>query len=195
MNYELHIRQWISAAELLTEAPEGEPVLYFPRVAQASSVRSGDGTGAQAGSLRYTGDDRIVLRIGIADFSWVGSFERGVTDFCTVQVMPDNRNLLVVANGAGYLVEAVSHALVGVLERDIVTVVSDDSSPVLLIDHGGTTLEAYGPEGRMWSTGAIGCGGFRGFDAADGVLTFEAKQADGEWAEMSVDVTASRAAP
>ena len=85
MDFELHIRQWLSAAELLPDgAPEGEKVLRFGEA------------GAEA---------PIVLRIGIAESSWVGSFQRGATDFTTVQLMPDNRNLLVVAGGAGYVVE------------------------------------------------------------------------------------------
>jgi len=126
MDFELHVRQWVSAAELLAEgAPAGERVLCFPEGA---------------------GDDRIVLRIGIAESSWVGSFQRGGTDFTTVQLMPDNRNLLVVAGGAGYVVEAIGHALVASLGHDIASVLCDESSALYLVDQAGTTLEAFGPE-------------------------------------------------
>ena len=168
MDFELHVRQWLTAAELLPEgAPAGEPVLRF-------------GEGGD--------DDRIMLRIGIADFSWIGSFQRGTTDFTTVQAMPNNRNLLVVANGAGYIVEAISHSLVAVVAHDIATVVCEEASPLLLLDHAGTSLEAFGPEGRIWSTGAIASGGFRGFRIGDGVMSFEACQADGEWVEVTKNI-------
>lgn len=168
MDFELHVRQWVSAAETLLEgAPAGERVLHFPEGA---------------------GDDRIVLRIGIAESSWVGSFQRGATDFTTVQLMPDNRNLLVVAGGAGYIVEAISNSLVACLEHDIVSVICHEPSPLLVVDHGGTRLEAFGPGGRMWRTGAIACGGFREFGVADGVMSFEACQTDGEWLEVVIDV-------
>ncbi|HEX7191617.1 MAG TPA: hypothetical protein VF381_08605 [Thermoanaerobaculia bacterium] len=167
-DYELHLRHWLSAAETLPDgAPAGEPVVYFPE-----------------GSP----ENRIVLRIGIGDSSWVGSFQRGVTDFSTVQLMPDNRNLLVVAAGAGYIVEVVTNVLVAEAGRDIVSIVSDEACPLFLIDHAGTTLEAFGPEGRLWNSGPIGSGGFRGFDVSEGVLSFEALQADGGWVEVGVDL-------
>ena len=128
MDYELHVRQWLAAAELL---PEGEPV-------GEAVLRFGEGSD----------QDRIVLRIGIADFSWVGSFQRGVTDYTTVQLMPDDRNLLVVANGAGYIVEVISHVLVAELGPNIASVICDESAHLFLVDHAGTSLEAFGPEGR-----------------------------------------------
>jgi hypothetical protein len=175
MDYELHVRQWLAAAELLPEgAPNGETVLRF-----------GEGSD----------DDRIVLRIGIADFSWVGSFQRGLTDFTTVQWMPDDGSLLVVSAGAAYVVDARSHALVRDVGRDIANVVCDEAFSLLLLDHAGTTLEAFGPEGRMWSTGSIASGGFRGFEVADGVMRFEACQADGVWGEVGIDVATGDMVP
>ncbi|HEV8435396.1 MAG TPA: hypothetical protein VGR95_18450 [Thermoanaerobaculia bacterium] len=176
-DYELHLRHWLAAAELLPGgAPVDEVVKCFPDVA------------AEDG-------DRIVLRIGIGEHSWVGSFQRGLTDYTTVQLMPGNPHLLVVANGAGYIVELVTNALVAEVGRDIASVVCDEAFPFLLLDHGGKSLEAFGAEGKMWSTDAVACGGFRDFDINDGVLSFEACQADGNWVEMGVDVNASRAAP
>jgi len=174
-DYELHLRHWLSAAELLPDGPPvGEKVHRYPEGA---------------------GEDRIVLRIGIAEHSWVGSFEPGLTDYTTVQLMPDNRNLLVVANGAGYIVEVITNSPVAEVGRDIASVVCDEAFPFLLLDHGGKSLEAFGAEGKMWSTDAIACGGFRDFAINDGVLSFEACQADGNWVEMGVDVTASPVAP
>jgi 1-acyl-sn-glycerol-3-phosphate acyltransferase len=171
-DYLLHLRHWLSAAETLPDGvPEGERVVYFPE------------------GSRHAGDDPIVLRIGIGEQSWVGSFQRGLTDYTTVQLMPDNRHLLVVAAGAGYIVELITNTLVAEAGRDIVAVVSDEAVPLFLIDHAGTTLEAFGPEGRLWSTGAIANGGFRAFGVDDGVLTFEACQAEGGWVEVGIDLT------
>ena len=155
MDYELHVRQWLAAAELVPEQTDAE---------------------------------RIALRIGVGDFSWVGTFQRGVTDYTTVQLMPDDRHLLIVTDGAGTIVEIISHVPVAEIGRDIASVISDESSPFLLFDHGGTSLEAFGPEGRMWQTGAIACGGFREFSVADGTLTFEACQGDGGWVEVTMTI-------
>jgi len=133
VDYELHLRHWLAAAEVLPDgAPAGEPVLRFPE---------------------NDDDDRIVLRIGIGEHSWVGSFRRGLTDYSTVQLMPDNRNLLVVTNGAGTIVEVITNAHVADLGCDIAGVVRHESSDVLVIDHAGTSFEAFGPEGRMCCDG------------------------------------------
>lgn len=161
-DYELHLRHWLAAAEIL---PEG------------------------------TDEGHVGLRIGIGEQSWVGSFQRGHTDYTTVQLMPDNRHLLVVTDGAGYVVELVTNTHVASLGRDIGAVVCDQASPLLLIDHGGKSLEAYGPEGRMWSTGAIASGGFRDFGVTGGVLAFDACQANGEWVEVGLDPATGALAP
>jgi hypothetical protein len=127
---ELHWRHWLTAAEVLPDgAPGGEPVLRFP----------------------HDGDDenRMVLCIGIGPAAWIGSFSRGVTDYTTVQLMPDDRHLLVIAAGAGFIINANSHALVAEVGRDIATVICDEDSPLLVLDHAGTSLEAFGPEGRL----------------------------------------------
>ena len=127
-DFELHIRQWLAAAELLPDgAPEGEEVLRF-------------GEGGDEG--------RIVLRIGVGETSWVGSFQRGDTGYTTVQLMPDDRHLLVVANGAGYIVEIITNNLVAELGHDITVVGCDKDSTVLAVDHGGA-VEAFGPDGRL----------------------------------------------
>ncbi|HEX3582132.1 MAG TPA: hypothetical protein VH087_10255 [Thermoanaerobaculia bacterium] len=169
-DYELHLRHWLSAAEDLPDgAPADEPVAYFP--AQP------DGTA----------DDRTALRIGIGEHSWVGSFQRGATVYSTVQLMPDNRNLLVVTGGAGYVVEVVTNALIAEVGHDVAAVVSEEKSPLLLVNHGGKSLEAFGPEGRMWSTGQIANGGFQTFAFPDGMVVFDALGDDGEWAEVTLD--------
>jgi hypothetical protein len=167
-DYDLFQRNLICAAEALPEgAPAGEPVLRFPEGA---------------------GDGRMVLRIGIGAASWVGAFKLGDTQFSTVQLMPDDRHLLVVAAGAGYLIDAVSHSLVSDLGSDIAVVVRHDASAFLIADHGGFSLEAFGPAGRIWNTGPIGCGGFRAFNLTDGVLSFEARRDDAEWIVVGMDL-------
>ncbi|HEY2324677.1 MAG TPA: hypothetical protein VGJ82_17585 [Thermoanaerobaculia bacterium] len=130
-DYELHLRHWLAAAEILPDgAPADEPVGRYPE---------GDD------------EDRIVIRIGIGEHSWVGSFRRGLTDYTTVQLMPDSRNLLIVAAGAGYVVELITNAPIAEVGRDIGVVVYDGESPLLLVDPDGNTLATFGPEGRIHS--------------------------------------------
>jgi hypothetical protein len=123
-DYELHWRHWLTAAEVLPRGtPAGEPVLRFP---------SDD-----------THEERIVLSIGIGPAAWIGSFSRGLTDYTTVQLMPDTEHLLVIAAGAGYIIDAASHALVAEVGRDIATVICEDSDTLLLLDPEGRVEASY----------------------------------------------------
>ncbi|HEX3582659.1 MAG TPA: hypothetical protein VH087_12910 [Thermoanaerobaculia bacterium] len=110
----------IIAAEVLAEAPAtGESVLRFGPEANGSA------------------EPPVILRIGIGERSWVGSFARGATRYSTVQLMPDGAHLLVVVDGAGYVVEAVTRSLAGEEGNDIMNVQRDEEG-LLTLDRAGT---------------------------------------------------------
>lgn len=134
-DYELHLRHWLSAAETLPDgAPDGEAVVYFP---EGSS------------------EDRIVLRIGISDSSWVGSFQRGSTDYTTVQLMPDNRHLLVVAAGAGYIVESPRPGATSSRSSPTSSLCSSSITPTRRSKHSALR-GGYGAPARSRTAGSVG---------------------------------------
>lgn len=168
----LELRESIFAAEILPEGPAaGERVHHFPAEAAATDERP------------------IVMRIGIEEKAWVGSFRRGTTDYCTVQLMPDGAHILVVSHGAGYVVEAVTRSLAAEAGTDIMQVIQDVDAGFLFIDHAGACLDGFGTTGLLWKTGRIGAGGFRDVGLGDGFLSGETRQSsDGDWTEFSVDL-------
>lgn len=167
----LELRESIMAAEVLRELPgANERVSHFP----AETLPE---------------ERPVILRIGVEEKAWVGSFRRGTTEYSTVQMLPDGAHLLVVAFGAGYVVGAVTHALAAEAGSDIMDVVQDVDAGVLFINHGDACLEAFGRSGRLWKTGRIGAGGFRDFGLGDGELYGETRQGSGDdWAEFCVDL-------
>ena len=165
-------RYEVSAAEILPSAPSpGEAVVAIPP----------DGI--------HFGRGRMFMRIGIGQKSWIGSFARGHGTASTVAMMPGDRHLFVSAAGAGYIIEIGSRTLVAAIGTEVVGVTRDESRTLFVVDHNGTSLEAFGPAGRLWKTGPIGCGGFRGMDLAEGKLVGEALHAcEGEWVGFSVNL-------
>lgn len=119
-------RDWITAAEIVGETTPDERVLRFASETMPSE------------------EPPLILRIGIGDRSWVGSFTRGTTAYTTVQLMPDRAHLLVVASGAGYVIEAVTRSLVNETGTDIMEVFVDESSGcVLSVDHASGEVREY----------------------------------------------------
>ena len=168
----LEVREAIIAAELLAAPPDGERVLRF------------------SSSEAEPAEPPLILRIGIEEKAWVGSFQRGTNSYCTVQLMPDGAHLLVVACGAGYIVEAVTRSLATQTGTDIMEVIMDVEAGLLFIDHAGAYLEAFGTAGRLWKTGRIGSGGIRNVGLGDGEVFGETLQGSSpDWVEFSVDLS------
>lgn len=108
-----------------------------------------------------SGQERVLIHIGLGDASWIGSFECGHNSISTVVMMPDQKHLFVSADGAGYVIERKSHALVERTGMDVVGTVQDEKRTLLIVNHGGISLEAFGTSGRLWKTGPIAFHRFR----------------------------------
>ncbi|HWS71196.1 MAG TPA: hypothetical protein VN605_03745, partial [Thermoanaerobaculia bacterium] len=121
----------------------GEPVIPIPR------------------DDRDPARGRILFRVVVAEANWIGAFERGHTSFSAVDMMPGRKHLFVAADGAGYLIDWMTRTLVETIGTDIAGVMGDEANTLFFVDHGGTSLEGFGWNGRLWKTGPIGCGGFR----------------------------------
>jgi hypothetical protein len=159
----------LTAAEIIDSPPDGETLLMFP--AEGGDPARG----------------RVLMRIGLGKASWIGSFELGDTEHNTVQLLPDGKHLFVSAGGAGYILDARSRALVERIGNDVVSVGDAFMGSVFIVTHGHRSFEAFGIPGRLWKTGTIGCGGFRGLTFEGEEFVGEARQeGEPEWAAFSV---------
>jgi len=166
------IRDQRSAAEILVSPPSSDETVF-----------------AIPPEGRDSGRGRILIRIGIGESSWVGSFERGHTSFTTIFMMPDGEHLFVCAQGAGYVVDAKTRTLVEEIGTDIVGGIRDEPMTLLVVNHNNLSLEAFGKTGRLWKTRPIGSGGIRGMEIKNDVLFGEVRHPYGPgWAGFSVNL-------
>ena len=171
MDPSIEARCQMTAAESLDALPPGEPVVAIPP------------------ENRDSGRERVLLRIGVGESSWIGSFARGHANGTTVFMMPDGEHLWVSAEGAGYILDAKSRALVEEVGTEVAGVLRDDPMTVFVVNHNDVSLEAFGKTGRLWKTGTIGCGGFRQIAITDTNIIGEARQPFPPWwACFSVDL-------
>jgi hypothetical protein len=158
-----------TAAEILISLPAGETVFAFP------AEESGSGRG------------RVLMRIGVGNASWIGSFERGDKGPSTVQAMPGNTRIFVSAAGAGYVIDVLSRTLVERTGNDVAGVIRDEPRTLFVVNHDGVMLEAFDAEGRLWKTGPLGAGGLRNFGLECDEICVEARQANDEWQWFIID--------
>jgi hypothetical protein len=167
----IQARLELTAATILDAPPSNETVIAIPPYGSDS------------------GRERVFLRIGIGEASWIGSFEIGHMSVGTVQMMPDDKHLFVSAKGAGYIIDLKTHTLVEQIGTHVAGVTEDAPRTLFLIDHNGTSLEAFGKSGRLWKTDIISSGGFREIALEDNSIVGEARQASPEgWVGFSVNM-------
>jgi len=142
-------------AEFLDSVPEGEAVIAIPP----------EGSGS--------GRPRILMRIGIGEASWIGSFEAGSDSFNTVVLLPDGKQLFVSADGAGYIIDLQSRTLVEQIGTEVAGLMADKLRTLFVVVHGGRRLEAFGRDGLLWKTEAIGSERIRHMDMADTTIVGE----------------------
>jgi hypothetical protein len=79
----------------------------------------------------------------------------------TVAMLPDDKHLFVSAGGAGYIIEAKSRTLVERTGTLVFGTMQHHPLTTFVIIHDGTSLEAFGKNGRLWKTDPIGFGQIR----------------------------------
>jgi hypothetical protein len=109
----------------------------------------------------------------------------------TVRVLPDRKHLFVCAEGAGYVLDLQSRALVQTTSTRISGVMYDTPVTLFIVNHDDTSLEAFGRTGRLWKTDAISTGGFRQIEITEESLAGEARHPLG-WARVVVSRRSSR---
>jgi hypothetical protein len=162
-------RYLLTAAEGLDAPPPGETVIAIPEEGKDS------------------GRGRALLRIGLGEASWVGSFETGSMSGSTVLMMPDGKHLFVSAQGAGYIIDCKSRTLVETIGTEVEEVIGFPMR-LFVVNHN-VSLEAFGRNGRLWKTGRISARGFRGIVVTETRLMGEARHPSRqEWCGFSVDL-------
>jgi hypothetical protein len=162
-------RYLLTAAEGVDAPPPGETVIAIPEEGKGS------------------GRGRALLRIGLGEASWIGSFEIGSMSGSTVLMMPDGEHLFVSAQGAGYIIDWKSRTLVETIGTEVEEVIGHPMR-LFVVNHN-VSLEAFGRNGRLWKTGRISAGGFRGIVVTETRLMGEALHPSRqEWCGFSVDL-------
>lgn len=122
-------------AQLLSAPPPDEPVIPIP--------------------AEDSGRERMFIRIGNEGKSWVGSFECGSKTVSSVFMLPDRKNIFVSADGAGYIIDWKSRALVERTGTAIVGTMRDYLLTIFVVIHDGVAFEAFGENGRLWKTAEL----------------------------------------
>jgi hypothetical protein len=162
-------RYVLTAAEGLDSPPPGATVISIPEEGKGS------------------GRGRALIRIGLGKASWIGSFETGSMSGSTVLMMPDGEHLFVSAKGAGYIIDWQSRTLVETIGMDVEEVIGYPMR-LFIVNHN-VSLESFGRNGRLWKTGRISAGGFRGVVVTETRLMGEARHPSRqEWAGFSVNL-------
>jgi len=127
----------------------------------------------------------VVIRFGVGDAAWVGNFRPGGSWFDGVETMPDGKHLLVVARGAGYVIDPMSRSLLEEIGGDICGVLPDAARSLIVLDEG-TRLEAIGGQGQVWITDRISWSDLRNLGIEGDQLLGEAF--DGLWVPFTVNL-------
>jgi hypothetical protein len=168
----IEARNQLSAAEVLDSPPSsGEAVIAIPPEGSDS------------------GRERVYLRIGLGEASWIGSFEIGHMSVSTICMMPDGKHLFVSVQGAGYIIDLKSRTLVEQIGTDVAGVIVDERWTMFIVDHNGMSLEGFGKGGRLWKTDTISSGGFRETGMTDTRIIGEARHPSRPgWTGFSVNL-------
>lgn len=118
---------------------------------------------------------------------WVGNFQAGIGHCSDLIEFTNNKSVLVVAKGQGYLVDAQSGALLAQYECDIdfLQKIPDED---MVIAGTATDFSAYRGAFTIWRTRRISWDGFRNLAVQANELTGEAWCFDDSWHRFSVDL-------
>jgi hypothetical protein len=78
---------------------------------------------------------------------------------------------------------------------DVAGVTRDGPMTVFIVDHNGMSLEAFGPNGRLWKTDTISFRGFRNTAVTDTSITGEARHPSRlGWTPFAIDLATGEVA-
>jgi hypothetical protein len=121
--------------------------------------------------------------------AWVGNFQRGLTGPDMVLEHPDQRHMIVIAGGVGYIIDPETakqtHQLSGFIKH---VISAPELGAVVLGDD--LQFESLRAEGFWWQSGRISWDGFRKIAKSGTILTGESYSAiDQVWSPFVLDLT------
>ncbi len=119
--------------------------------------------------------------------SWVGNFQRGVTQLNEVFEHPDGSSIVVVAGGECYIVDVENRTLKETFGGMFETLIRVPEKNLVVF---GTCLdfEALGIGGRVWQSRRISWDGIRSVKLNGETLMGEAWSLDDVWLPFSLNV-------
>lgn len=138
---------------------------------------------------RYAFREGLVVRFNsMSPDEWTGNFQRGGTKFDVVLDHPDARQIVVIAGGAGYVIDPQlrkeTHHMPGPI--DYAVFLADLG---MIVVGNGLEFGAIRADGTGWSSGRISWDGFRNVSISGSVLTGEAYSPLGDaWTPFTLDL-------
>ena len=125
--------------------------------------------------------------------AWVGNFQKGLSVHSEVLLHPNGVDVIVIAGGQGYWVDAETREMrltFGVTISGAITM--PGSSRILF--QNAFDIMCFGPSGIEWQTDRLSWDGFRALAVDDSTLRGEALNAiDNRWEPFEVDLATGEA--
>lgn len=120
---------------------------------------------------------------------WVGNFQPGFTKFRTVAPHPNEKDVVVVADGQVYVVSPEGKQLVDTMGCTVIEVFTLDNADLVLCynEH----IERIGPNGKIWTSKTLSFDGLQNMTIEGGKIKGEAWTPDfdpDEWTKFEVDL-------
>ena len=121
---------------------------------------------------------------------WVGNFLKSSNGSTDIIEHPDGRSIIVVASGAGYVIDPEKHSLVSVIGHLIGNIIPIPEFKEIIFEDLGLWLIAIGVEGVRWHTRRISWDGIRSLSRLGRTLYGEVRDPyDESWHPFTVDLT------
>ena len=142
---------------------------------------------------RPTHSEGFVVRFILGDgSSWVGNFQRCLSRFDVVVPHPNEVDLLVIAGGQAYVIDATSRKRKNVFGGAIVGAHVVAERSLVILNHQNIAFEAIGVAGRAWESPRLSWDGFKEVLVDSEKIRGLAWKWDDTWHKFEIDVATGR---
>lgn len=126
--------------------------------------------------------------------SWIGNFVRGLSAFDFAELHPNARNVLVIAGGQGYVVDAKQRGVTEMFGAAIVDVIRHPARDWLIFNDQEIRFSALGPDGWVWKSRRVSWDGFRDLHVEAEHVIGEAWSPGDSWEPFKVNLNTGEVA-